>query len=80
MSQINAIANNGTGQLVSYDAYLKSLDRTRTTGWRWRKIGLIETINVFGKLYVTRESIRKFEERAIAGDFAQTSTLNSVAA
>ncbi len=59
------------GELLSFDTWLHSIDRTRSTGWRWRSNGTIETINVFGKLYVTRDAIAEFERRALAGDFSR---------
>jgi hypothetical protein len=60
--------------MVSFDAWLNSLNRTRCTGWRWRKNGLISTQNVFGKLYITRDEIERFEARAMAGDFHMDAT------
>jgi len=60
--------------MVSFDAWLNSLNRTRCTGWRWRKHGLIITQNVFGKLYITRDEIERFEARALAGDFHMDAT------
>lgn len=58
-----------TGNLVSYFVWLETLGKTRTTGWRWRKCGLIEVVNIFGKLYVTRDEIARFEQRAMSGEF-----------
>jgi hypothetical protein len=58
--------------LVAFDSYLSALSKTRVTGFRWREKGLIETVNIFGRLYVTREAIAAFEKRAMAGEFAQT--------
>ncbi len=58
-----------SGTLVSFDGWLESLDKTRTTGWRWRKEGLIKTVNIFGKLYISRDEIARFERRALAGEF-----------
>jgi len=62
------------GRLVSFDAWLASIDKTRTTGWRWRKAELIKTVNVFGKLYVTRDEIVRFEQRAMSGEFFKDAT------
>jgi hypothetical protein len=62
--QLNA---NHPGNLTSYDAWLDSLSRTRSTGHRWRREfpWLNEGIvNVFGKLYITKETIVEFERRA----------------
>ena len=68
--QAHPIAPQETaGNLVSFYGWLESLDKTRTTGWRWRKDGLVKTVNIFGKLYITREEIARFERRAIAGEF-----------
>jgi hypothetical protein len=58
------------GDLVSFDVWLESLDRTRATGHRWRKqFPWLKTINVFGKLYIHRKTIEEFEQRASAGEF-----------
>ena len=57
------------GKFVSYDSWLNSINRTRFTGWRWRKEGIVSTQNVFGKLYITRAEIARFETRALAGEF-----------
>jgi hypothetical protein len=58
------------GDLVSFDVWLGSLDRTRATGHRWRKqFPWLTVLNIFGKLYVTRDSIAEFERRALAGEF-----------
>lgn len=57
--------------LVSFDGWLKSMDRTRATGWRWRKAGIVQTINIFSKHYISREEIARFEARAAAGEFSR---------
>lgn len=57
---------------VSFDDWLESLGKTRATGWRWRKTHpWLETTNIFGRLYISREVIGEFERRAVAGEFAQ---------
>jgi hypothetical protein len=72
--QANKLKSEAThGNLVSYFGWLATLGKTRTTGWRWRKAGLIETVNIFGKLYVTRDEISRFEQRALAGEFYKES-------
>lgn len=68
--QTHSLAPQETaGNLVSFDGWLDSLDKTRTTGWRWRRDGLVKTVNIFGKLYITRDEIARFERRALAGEF-----------
>ena len=42
-----------------------------TTAWRWRKDGVISTINVNGRLFITDRAIAEFERRAVAGNFAK---------
>ncbi len=59
--------------LFSFDEWLRGRSLTRTTGYRYRKQGLISTVNIFGRLYVTRQSIKDFEKRAIAGEFSKES-------
>ena len=61
-----------TSSLFSYERWLEELDKTPATGWRWRKKGWIETVNICGHLYVTRAAIAEFERRAAAGEFSQT--------
>jgi hypothetical protein len=58
--------------LVAFDGWLKSLGRARTTGHRWRKkFPWLRTVNIYGKVYVCRESIEEFERRSIAGEFSR---------
>jgi len=62
-------STQAVGNIVSFDAWLNSINRTRCTGWRWRKNGLISTQNIFGKIYITRDEIARFETRALSGEF-----------
>jgi hypothetical protein len=36
-----------------------------------RKAGMIETLNLCGRLYVTDEAVERFMARAAAGEFAR---------
>ena len=65
-------SNTDPSRLFSFDEWLRGRNLTRTTGYRYRQQGLISTVNIFGRLYVTREEIEKFEKRAIAGEFHKT--------
>ena len=48
--------------LVSFDGWLKSLGRTRTTGHRWRKkFPWLTVTNIFGKNYISRHVIAEFQ-------------------
>ncbi len=62
-------SNADPSNLFSFDGWLQGRGLTRTTGFRYRKQGLIKTVNIFGRLYVTREQIVNFERRAISGEF-----------
>jgi hypothetical protein len=42
---------------------------TRATGWRWRRDGVINTINIYGRQYVTRDEEERFLRRAAQGEF-----------
>lgn len=60
------------GELVPFNDWLKVMKKSRTTGWNYRKRGAISTVEVFGRLYVSRAEIALFESRAAAGEFATT--------
>jgi hypothetical protein len=59
------------GDVVPFDNWLKSIGRARVTGWKLRKSGAVKTINIFGRLYITRSEIARFEARAVAGEFVR---------
>ena len=63
--------NNYTSGIVSFEKWLREMDISSATGWRFRKRRWIETLNLCGRLYVTRAAILKFEERAAAGEFSK---------
>ena len=44
---------------------------TRETLWRWRRDGLLKTININGRHYVAAEEAADFKRRALAGQFAK---------
>ena len=60
-----------TSNLFPFDLWLRSIDKTSATGWRWRQRGWIDTINICGRVYVSRGEIRRFEERAANGEFSK---------
>ena len=65
-SQIEGTA----GDLIAFDLWLRTLNRTRATGHRWRRqFPWLQTINIFGKLYIRRTTVAEFERRAVAGEF-----------
>ncbi len=60
-----------TSGLVSYEKWLTEIDKTPATGWRWRQRGWIATVNIAGRLYISRAVIAEFERRAAAGEFSK---------
>lgn len=68
-------SNNGregqTAPIQSFANFLQTLGITPVTGWRWRKSGRIQTINICGRLYVSAEAIAEFKRRAEAGEFSK---------
>jgi len=58
-------------EIIAFDRWISSLGRSQITGWRWRRKGWISTLNIAGRVYVSREEIDRFTARAKAGEFAQ---------
>ncbi len=56
--------------LIPFERWLEGRNLTRTTGYRYRKHGLIRVVNIFGRLYITRAEVQDFDRRAVNGDFA----------
>jgi len=60
-----------TTKLISFNKWLADMGITDTTGWRWRKRGIIKTVNIYGRLYVSTDVVTEFYRRAEAGEFAK---------
>jgi hypothetical protein len=59
MQQATSQLQPTAGDLVSFDQWIRSLNRTRATGHRWRRqFPWLETTNIFGKLYIRRKTIK----------------------
>jgi hypothetical protein len=65
------LSDQSVSNLLAFDRWLKDIDKTPATGWRWRKLGWIEVINIAGRLYISRAAIARFEARAAAGEFSK---------
>lgn len=63
--------NEPIHRLISLNKFLENMGVTSTTGWRWRKKGMIPTVNIYGRLYVSEDTIAEFHRRATAGEFAK---------
>jgi predicted site-specific integrase-resolvase len=62
-------SESNCGNLVPFDEWLRSIGKRRVTGWNWRKRGTVKATNIFGRLYITRSEIARFEARAVDGEF-----------
>jgi hypothetical protein len=56
-----------SGDLISLDAFRRSIGRYKTSLWRYRRRGWLPTVNILGRLYVKRSDISKFETAAASG-------------
>jgi hypothetical protein len=68
----NEIAGTPASPIILFGLFLQSLGVTSPTGWRWRKLGWITTLNIAGRVYVSRDEIKRFQQRAAAGEFSKT--------
>ena len=57
--------------LISLKKWLDEVGVTATTAWRWRKPGILQVTNIYGRLYLTQEAIAAFKSRAVAGEFSR---------
>ena len=60
--------NEMPAKLICLNNWLSGIGVTSTTGWRWRKKGILPTVNIYGRLYVTAETAANFVSRATAGE------------
>jgi predicted site-specific integrase-resolvase len=68
---MSQVAANNESDLMSLRTWLDGLGVSDTTGWRWRKEGVIKTVNIYGRQYVTRQARAEFLARAESGEFSQ---------
>lgn len=57
--------------LIALDHWREQIGKTSPTIWRWRKRGWLQVTNIAGRLYLSRDEIRRFEARVLAGEFSQ---------
>jgi hypothetical protein len=57
--------------MMSLDKFMEQTGLSPTTLWRWRKARMLNTVNIYGRQYVLRSEIARFNERAAAGEFAK---------
>jgi hypothetical protein len=43
-----------------FSSWLKSIGRSRSTGFRWEQQGRIKTLRIYGRKFITKEEIDRF--------------------
>jgi hypothetical protein len=70
-TETNSGNQAGAAALISLSAWVERVGVTACTVWRWRQKGWLQVTNICGRLYLSPEAIRAFNERAQRGEFAQ---------
>jgi hypothetical protein len=60
-----------TEPMMSLDKFIEQTGLSAVTVWRYRKKGMLTTVNICGRHYILRSEIGRFNERAAAGEFAK---------
>jgi hypothetical protein len=66
-----AQAASETPDLISLNLFAIQSGISAVTLWRWRRAGLIKTVNIYGRQYLSRQEIQSFLKRAEAGEFSR---------
>jgi hypothetical protein len=56
-------------ELELFWRWLARIGVSRSTGWRWRRSGVVETVVIGGRVFISRSAETKFLRRAGAGEF-----------
>jgi hypothetical protein len=56
---------------MEFILWLTKIGKSRSTGSRWRKKQMLKTVNIEGKLFITKEEIDRFWDRAGQGEFGK---------
>lgn len=57
--------------IQTFAGFCRMVGWSAVTGWRARKAGWINTVNICGRPYVTAEEVARFKTRAESGEFAR---------
>lgn len=71
-SEFHAAPTIDSDPPLAWDRFLERMGISAVTGWRYRRAGMLSVLNICGRCYVARSEIRRFNERAVAGEFAKT--------
>jgi hypothetical protein len=56
---------------MSLDKFIEQTGLSAVTIWRYRKKGMLATVNICGRQYILRAEIARFNQRAAAGEFTK---------
>jgi predicted site-specific integrase-resolvase len=57
--------------MMSLDKFIEQTGLSAVTVWRYRKNGMLTTVNICGRQYILRAEIARFNQRAAEGEFAK---------
>lgn len=57
--------------IKALDKFTQEMGVSPGTVWRWRKQGILETVNLHGRPYVTNEQAARFVARVASGEFSK---------
>jgi hypothetical protein len=57
--------------MMSLNKFIEQTGLSPVTVWRYRKKGMLTTVNICGRQYILRSEIARFNGRAAAGEFAK---------
>ena len=64
-------SNGAKPGVVALSKWLAEIGVTACTAWRWRKSGMLRTVNIAGRVYLTQAAIQDFTRRAESGEFSK---------
>jgi len=65
------VVQSDPADLISLQKWLVQIGVSATTAWRWRRAGHLRTVNIYGRVYLTRRAREEFVARAESGLLAQ---------
>ena len=60
--------------MMSLHKFIEETELSAITVWRYRKKGVLVTVNICERRYILRAEIARFNQRATAGEFAKPPT------
>lgn len=54
---------------MSVDAFRRKVGISRSTMWRWVRLGMIQTRDIYGRGYIMPDALAEFNRRVSSGEF-----------